>query len=107
MVGSGSGSHFIEIEQNLTNSRVFLVSTQGDWNAIDNRISLIEAGRFLSQISPSFAFPLGGLYPIRLLLKYSNIDIDGDFILGKGQHRLVIENKGVSGGKPVVQIRKT
>jgi len=106
LAGSGSGSHFIEIEQNLTNSRVFLTATSGDWHAIDNRISLIETGKFLSQVSPSFAFPLGGLYPVRLLLKYSNIDLEGGLSLGKGQHRLVIENKGISGGKPVVQISK-
>lgn len=106
VVGNGSNYHFIEIEQNLTDSRIFLTATQGDWHAIDGRISLIEAGKFLSQISPSFAFPLGGLYPIRLLLKYPNIDIEGGLILGKGQHRLVIENKGISGGRPVVEFRK-
>lgn len=106
VVGSGSGYHFIQLEQNLTNGRIYLTATQGDWRAIDNRISLIETGKFLSQISPSFAFPLGGLYPIRLLLKYQNIDVSGDLILGKGQARLVIENKGLSSGKPVVEIRK-
>lgn len=106
VTGSGSDSHFIEIEQELNSSRVYLTTTQGDWQAIENRIPLIEAGRFLSQISPSFAFPLGGLYPIRLLLKYPNIDLAGDLVLAKGQHKLVIENKGVSGGKPVVEITK-
>jgi hypothetical protein len=106
-LGSDSDSHFLEVEQNLSNSRIFLTSTQGDWHAMDSRISLIEAGKFLSQVSPSFAFPLGGLYPLRLLLKYPNIDIAGDLILGKGQYRLVIENKGLSGGKPVVEIRKS
>jgi hypothetical protein len=104
--GNGSDSHFLQLEQNLTNSRIYLAAAPGDWHAIDNRISLIEAGKFLSQISPSFAFPLGGLYPIRLLLKYPNIDIAGDLVLGKGQSRLIIENKGLSGGKPVVEIRK-
>ncbi|MCJ7816958.1 MAG: hypothetical protein MUP55_03825, partial [Candidatus Aenigmarchaeota archaeon] len=106
VTGSGSDSHFIEIEQELNSSRVYLTATQGDWQAMENRIPLIEAGRFLSQISPSFAFPLGGFYPIRLLLKYPNIDLAGDMVIGKGQHKLVIENKGVSGGKPVVEIRK-
>ena len=105
-VGSGSDYHFLKIDQDLTNSRVFLTSTQGDWSAIDNRISLIETGKFLSQVSPSFAFPLGGLYPVTLLLKYQNIDLAGDLVLGKGQHRLVIENKGLSSGKPVVEISK-
>jgi len=105
-VGASSDSHFLELEQNLTNSRVFLTATQGDWNAIGNRISLIETGNFLSQISPSFGFPLGGLYPVTLLLKYQNIDLAGDLSLGKGQTRLVIENKGLSGGKPVVEISK-
>jgi len=105
-VGAGSGSHFLELDQNLTNSRIFLAATQGDWNAIGNRISLIEAGNFLSQVSPSFGFSLGGLYPVTLLLKYQNIDLAGDLSLGKGQTRLVIENKGLSGGKPVVEISK-
>ncbi len=105
-VGGDSGSHFLELEQNLTGSRIYLTATQGDWHAMDGRISLIEAGSFLTQVSPSFAFPLGGLYPVRLLLKYPNIDIAGDLMLGKGQTRLVIENKGLSGGKPVVEIRK-
>jgi hypothetical protein len=105
-VGAGSDYHYIQLDQNLTNSRILLASTQGDWNAMDRRISLIEAGNFLSQVSPSFAFPLGGLYPVTLLLKYQSIDLAGDLSLGKGQHRLVIENKGLSGGKPVVEIRK-
>jgi hypothetical protein len=104
--GNTSGSHYLEIEQNLSGSRIFLASTQGDWHAFDDRVGLIEAGAFLTQINPAFAFSLGGLYPIRLLLKYPNIDFTGDFILGKGQHRLVIENKGISGGKPVIQISK-
>jgi hypothetical protein len=105
-VGSGSDSHFLELEQELNSSRVYLAATQGEWHAIDSRISLVEAGRFLSQISPSFAFPLGGLYPVTLLLKYQDIDLAGDLVLGKGQHRLVIENNGLSGGKPVVEISK-
>ena len=105
-VGSDADSHFLQIDQNLTNSRIYLTATQGDWRTIDSRISLIEAGNFLSQISPSFAFPLGGLYPIELLLKYQNIDLQGDFILGKGQHRLVIENKGLSAGRPVIEIKR-
>jgi hypothetical protein len=105
-VGGDASSHYLQVDQNLTGSRMYLTATQGDWKAIDSRISLIEGGNFLSQISPSFAFPLGGLYPIRLLLKYPNIDLQGDFILGKGQHRLVIENKGLSAGKPVIEIRK-
>jgi hypothetical protein len=104
--GNGESSHFLEIEQNLTGSRVFLASTQGNWHDMDSRISLIEAGTFLSQVSPSFAFSLGGLYPVMLLLKYPNMDMEGDFILGKGQHRLVIENRGLSGGKPVVRIKQ-
>ncbi|MEM5812357.1 MAG: hypothetical protein QW286_01435 [Candidatus Aenigmatarchaeota archaeon] len=98
--------HFIGIRQEVNGSRIFLAVTKGNWHAMDERIPLIEAGRFLSQISPSFAFPLGGLYPIRLLLKYPNIDINGDFVIAKGIHKIVVENKGISSGKPVVEIRK-
>jgi len=105
-VGGDANSHYLQIDQELNRSRIYLAETQGDWKTIDSRISYIEAGTFLSQISPSFAFPLGGLYPVMLLLKYPNLDLQGDFILGKGQHRIIIENKGLSGGKPVIEIRK-
>ncbi len=105
-VGSTPTNHSIAIEQDTANSRIFLIFTTGDWRVIDNRIDLIEAGNFLAEISPSFAFGLGSLYPIKLILYYTDILIQGDMILQRGQHRLVVENEGLSGGKPVVTIKK-
>jgi len=105
VVNTGILNHSIEIRQDIKNSRVFLTFTKGGWQIIDKNINLIEAGEFLSCITPSFAFGLGNFYPIKLLLSYMDIDITGDMVLQRGEHRLIIENTGTSGNRPVVNIR--
>lgn len=100
-----AGSHTIGFVQPLGNSRVLLAFTEGDWETIDGRMGLIESGDFFRRITPSFAFGLGTEYVIRAILHYPNIDIEGGLEFSKGIYRLVIENKGSSGGKPLVEIR--
>ena len=98
--------HSIGIDQNLDNSRIFLVFSKGNWRTVESKIDLIESGKFLAAISPSFAFGLGTLYPIRLILTYTGIDLIGNFILGMGQHKIVVENLGTSDGKTLVKITR-
>ncbi len=104
---SGSGNHTIGIVQPLSGSRIILAFTEGDWQVIDNRMSLIESGEFFRRITPSFAFGLGTEYVISMILHYPGIDIEGGLEFSKGIYRLIIENKGMSGGKPLVEIGGT
>lgn len=105
-VATASGYHTLEIDQDV-GGRTFLVFSQGDWNNIENQIIPIETEKFLKYASPSFAFGLGTYYPVTVLLRYSGIDIVGNVDQSKGLLRLTIENMGVSGGRPVVEVRKS
>jgi len=104
---SGPGNHTIGIVRPLANSRVLLAFTEGDWQTIGNRMGLIESGDFFRRITPSFAFGLGTEYVIRMILHYPSIDIEGGLEFSKGIYRLIIENKGMSSGKPLVEIGGT
>ena len=102
--GSGTGYHTIGFEQSL-GKPVFLAFSQGGWQAIDGRMGEIEGGEFLDHVSPSFAFGLGTWHPLKVALGYTGIDIEGGLAVSKGIYKLVIENKGQSGGMPLVEIR--
>lgn len=106
-VSNTSTTHSIEIDQDLTKSRVFLTFTRGDWKTVDKRINLIEMGQFLTQIAPSFAFGLGNYYPIKIVLSYTNIDIKGKAIKHKGTYEVLVECNESIAGKPVVILKIT
>jgi hypothetical protein len=98
--------HTLEIDSEA-GSDTFLVLSGGDWNRIESQIVPIEAGKFLKYVSPSFGFGLGTYNPVTVMLKYTNIDIRGDLDQSKGLLRITIENRGVSGSRPVVEVRKS
>ena len=100
----GSGYHRLGFEQSL-GEPVLLAFTQGDWQAIEERVSDIESGDFMDYVSPSFGYGLGTYHPLKVALYYQGIDIDGALRASKGLFKLVIENKGQSGGRPIVNIR--
>jgi hypothetical protein len=100
----GTGNHTIGIVQPLSRSMILLSFTEGDWQTVDNRMELIESGEFFRRITPSFAFGMGTEYMISMILHYPGIDIEGGLEFSKGIYRLIIENKGMSGGKPLVDI---
>jgi hypothetical protein len=104
LTGGGAGYHMIGFEQAL-GEPVFLAFSQGDWRVIDNMMVDIDAGDFLDYISPSFAFGLGTRHPLKVALGYSGIDIEGGLAVSRGIYKLVIENMGQSGGRPLVEIR--
>ena len=101
---SGDGWHVIGFDQEL-GEPVYLAFSQGDWQVIDRRIGDIESGDFMDYVSPSFAFDLGRYNPLKVVLRFSGIDIEGGLTLSKGIYKLVIENKGQSGGRPLVEVR--
>jgi len=105
-VSNTTNTHTLKISQNLTpQNKVFLVFTRGDWSDIDNRMGLVEAGEFLFRITPTFGFGLGVLYPMKLLLNYTDIDIRGNLILRKGMHKIIIDyNETTSDNRPVLYI---
>ncbi|MCK4714750.1 MAG: hypothetical protein KAT35_04190 [Candidatus Aenigmarchaeota archaeon] len=84
---------------------VFLVFSQGDWQVIENRMDDIESGDFMDYVSPSFGFGLGSYHPLKVVLSYAGIDLDGGIAMSRGIYKLVIENKGESGGRTLVEIR--
>ncbi|UCD06894.1 MAG: hypothetical protein JSW41_03595 [Candidatus Aenigmatarchaeota archaeon] len=98
--------HTLEIDQDAE-EETFLVLSQGDWNNIEKEIVGVESDKFLKYPSPSFGFGLGDYYPLTVLLGYTDIDIEGSLDQSKGILRLTIENKGISGNRPVVEIRKS
>lgn len=100
--GAG-GTHTIGFSQ-VIGERVFLAFTEGDEEIVEGRMTDIEGGDFLNTVSPSFAYGLGSYHPLMVILTYSGIDIDGSLSASKGIYKLVIENKGQSGGVPVVSI---
>lgn len=101
---SGVGWHMIGFEQEL-GEPVYLAFTSGDWQTVDDRMGDIESGDFMDYVSPSFAFGLGSYHPLKVALRYSGIDIDGGLSISKGFFKLVVENMGESGGRPLVMIR--
>jgi hypothetical protein len=105
-VGSNASAntHYLALEQDMEKSRVFLVFTLGNWREIETRMAMIEAGRFMTNIMPSFSYGLGNKYSLDLALGYADIDLQGRLRLLKGSHKIVLENNGTSGGKPVVVI---
>ncbi len=105
-VSSNQTHHTISITQNLSNSRTFLVFTQGDRETVPARIQAIEAGTFLSQVSPSFAYVSEPKNPIKLLLKYSDIDLKGNFTFRSGVHEMTIQSNK-TGGRKIVIINET
>jgi hypothetical protein len=104
LVSGGPGYHVIGLEQE-TGEPVFLAFTQGGWWTMGNRTSDLESGDFLDYVSPSFAFGLGTYHPLEVALHYTGIDITGSLSASRGIYKLVIENMGQGGGRPLVSIR--
>jgi parallel beta-helix repeat protein len=102
----GAVTYSVGIKQHYANSVAFVVFSEGRWTDINSRIGLIESGGFLSSPSPSFGFGLGSSYPVKVVLSYSNIGINNTADIGRGYNRLVIENVGVSGGRPDLKIER-
>ncbi len=105
VTNSTADNHTLGINQRLSGSRVLLAFTKGDWQTIDDRIALVESGIFFTKMLPSFAYNIANsLYPLKMVLAYSSIDILGDMVLGRGSHTLLISNEGVSAGRPMVRM---
>ncbi len=101
----GSNTYGIGTDQRFSNSVVFLVFSKGNWRTINNRISSIEKGEFLSNIKPSFFYGLGEAYPLKIVLDYENIDLNKTLKIGRGLNRLIIEKKGMIGNKINLEIK--
>lgn len=101
-VKDNDSHHFFSVDQNLSNSQVFLVFTKGSNDNIQNRMELIESGKFMKEISPSFSYGLGTLNPINLVIDYSDIDIYGNLTLRKGVHEITLESNKTSTQKILI-----
>jgi hypothetical protein len=102
----GSSSHTIRLSSDM-DSRILLIFTEGDWRALDNRISMIEAGEFLSKVSPSFSYGLGFFHPVKAVVELQGVDILNDLILSPGTNEISIEYPQIMAGRPVLYINRT
>lgn len=83
----------------------FVPLTTGDQFDIERRLSLIEAGTFLTQFNPNFAFTLADEALIRVGLELQNIDIIESIGLGPGLYTFNVQNVGTApDGTPRVNI---
>ncbi|MFC2144002.1 hypothetical protein ACFLQO_01400 [Candidatus Aenigmatarchaeota archaeon] len=105
-VSTGSGYHTLELDHDV-GERALIMFSRGDWDNIEKEILGLEQDKFFSYPSPSFGYGLGDYYPVTIVLRYTDIDIDGNLDQSKGTFNLMIRNTGVSGGKPVVEIGKS
>jgi hypothetical protein len=94
----------IGTEQRYAGSMVFIVFSKGNWRAVNSKMGIIENGEFLASPEPSFAYGLGNEYPLKIVLKYDNIDINRTSIIWRGYNRLKVEKTGSSGGKAIVDV---
>jgi len=99
-----ASSHYLSLDEEMDGGEVIVAFTRGGWREIDNRIGAIEDGLFLSSALPSFSYGLGGRGVVELALYYPGIDLQGRLRLQKGSKKIVIENNGTAGGKPVLAV---
>ncbi|MFH1172035.1 MAG: LamG domain-containing protein, partial [Nanoarchaeota archaeon] len=99
-------NHMIGLSQDFTNSKVFLAFTNGDWKRFEQQTTNLERKTFLNFVSPSFAYGLGLYLPIKILLEYSDIDIQGDQIIRKGYHEITLESNA-TGTQKALAIKRT
>lgn len=90
---------------------VFLLPfMQGDWAAVDERMSRISGGvhgpdRFFSYPEPSFGGTVSAEKTVTASLSYDSITLDGpDHPVSQGTYQVVVRNEGVVDGNPVVSI---
>ena len=102
-----ASTYALGLNNGFSNSGVLLALTKGNWINIDKRMQLIESQEFLSQISPTFAFGLGNAHPLKIVIEYSNLDINRTQKIGRGYNRIIVEKKGTYQNKAVIDIRRT
>jgi parallel beta-helix repeat protein len=100
--GNTTSYHTLKMDQDLSNPKILLAFAKGDWKTIDNRIGIIESGEFFLKISPSFAFGLGVYHPIKMILNYTDIDIENNLILNKGLNKLALESNSTTSAKRLI-----
>lgn len=106
-VNRSSSSHKLVMSQNLENSKSLLVFTSGDWQAIDNRMGLIEEMEFMNEISPSFSYGLGISYLVKVLLSYPDIKFNDNMTFGKGFHDIIFYNMGIQDRNVLLGVSST
>jgi hypothetical protein len=102
-VENSSGNHSLTLSQDIENSNVFLVFSRGSWKEVEKRISSVEKGNFLQEVSPTFGFGTGLYRTVMLLLSYTTLDIQNERIIQKGRHRIVADYINYT-TKPVIDV---
>ena len=106
-INKSDNEYVIAMKLNVTDSQIFIPFTKGSWRTIDNRMGYIEAKKFLNEEKPSFYFGLGKEQEIMIYTQYDNINFTSNITsLGRGYHRIVVENMGSLGDKVWLHIRR-
>jgi len=101
---SGTSSHTLGLNLDLAGAQALLAFTGGDWRAVDNRMADIESGKFFTYPNPSLSFGLGETYGVKILLRYTDIDIGGNMQLQSGNQGLTFSFNGTSGSRSSVVV---
>ncbi|MFH1364781.1 MAG: right-handed parallel beta-helix repeat-containing protein [Candidatus Aenigmatarchaeota archaeon] len=101
-VSNDTNTHSLLLQRNLTNTKMLLPFFRGGWHDVEKRIPVLESGEFFQEIKPTFGFGLGVKYPIKMILTYNNIDLQGDLIAEKGLHKIKIESNKTNNEKAVI-----
>ncbi len=99
-------NHTLVMNTSIENSNVFLVFTKGDWKNINAMANLLEAGTFLMKPLPSFAYGLGKVSRIFVMLAYSSLDLLETGVYGEGASRIYIQKVNETAGKPVMNVTR-
>jgi len=106
VIVDGNGSlHKIGLNVSLTNSRILLPFTSGDWKTVEDDILNIETGAFFGFMQPSFSYGVGLYLPLKIMLNLTMFNITGTESFRMGRQRLVTTNNGVVSNKTVIDVR--
>lgn len=102
----GASDYAMGASQRYANSLAFLVFSRGRWTTINNRMPSVEKNEFLLSPEPSFGFGLGTSYRMKVIIENSMINLNKTLAVPKGYSTLIIEKKGIVGGKANIEIRR-
>lgn len=97
-------NHSITMIEDMSQSKILLAHTKGDWDTVMRMMPFVTAGTFLDKFSPSFAYGLGKAAIVSIMLTYDTIDLTKTGVYNKGNVRIYTQNVGESDGKVLVNV---
>jgi hypothetical protein len=105
-VSNTPSNHSLAMQSEMANRKFLLVFTKGDWKDVWKSMPSLEAGTFLTNPLPSFAYGLGRLSSVFILLNYTKLDLLQTKVYHGGDDRFYVQNVNSTGGKVVVNVTR-